>query len=55
MNSVRIKTKVENIWVTDDPNSFKNKVKRYIRGDESDSMNLMHYYKVPDFASMTPD
>ena len=53
MKTLRVKTDVENIWITDDPNSFKNKVKRYFSGEEDDAMNLIHYYKV-DFASMTP-
>ena len=53
MKTLRVKTDVENIWITDDPNSFKNRVKRYFSGEDDDAMNLIHYYKV-DFASMTP-
>ena len=49
-----MKTDVENIWITDDPNSYKNRAKRFFSGEELDSMNLIHYYKV-DYASMTPE
>ena len=53
-NSLNIKTNVENIWITENPNSFKNKVKRYFSMEEQEGMNLIHYYKV-DYASMSPE
>ena len=51
---MKVKTDVENIWITENPNSFKNKVKRYFSMEEEDGMNLIHYYKV-DYASMSPE